>query len=96
MDYFGIVSVCCHGWGGYQRQASPDGRTNVVAVVVVIVELGWNSCSGIIGSSSSSMVVATVVEVAPVRDRIAPNTCCPLPHPSFEAIRKEITAEVEI
>ena len=36
-----------------------------------------------------------VVEVAPVRDRIAPNTCCPLPHPSFEAIRKEITAEVE-
>ena len=96
VDYFGIVSVCCHGWGGYQRQASPDGRTNVVAVVVVIVELGWNSCSGIIGSTSSSMVVATVVEVAPVRDRIAPNTCCPLPHPSFEAIRKEITAEVEI
>ena len=42
------------------------------------------------------MVVATVVEVSPVRDRIAPNTCCPLPHPSFEAIRKEITAEVEI
>ena len=40
------------------------------------------------------MVVATVVEVAPVRDRIAPNTCCPLPHPSFEAIRKGITAEV--
>ena len=25
----------------YQRQASPDGRTNVVAVVVVIVDLGW-------------------------------------------------------
>ena len=82
VDYFGIVSVCCHGWGGYQRQASPDGRTNVVVVPVVVVIV------------CSTRVVAIVVEVAPVRDRIAPNTCCPLPHPSFEAIRKEITAEV--
>ena len=102
VDYFGIVSVCCHGWGGYQRQASPDGRTNVVLlpVVVVIVCSTWGCNSGSItsgsNSGSSTRIVAMVVEVAPVRDRIAPNTCCPLPHPSFEAIRKEITAEVEI
>ena len=58
VDYFGIVSVCCHGWGGYQRQASPDGRTNVVLlpVVVVIVYSTW-----VVATVAVSLVVAIVV-----------------------------------
>ena len=58
VDYFGIVSVCCHGWGGYQRQASPDGRANVVVVpvVVVIVCSTW-----VVATVVVSLVVAIVV-----------------------------------